>query len=78
VATSEAENTLLCGEAKWSVRQVGTDILDDLKRKAALVPWGKPGRKELFVLFSRSGYTDELKRCASGEGVILWEPEASF
>ena len=75
VATSETENTLLCGEAKWSIRPVGTDILDDLKRKAALVPWGKPGRKEIIVLFSRSGYTEELKRRAPGEGVILWEPE---
>jgi AAA+ ATPase superfamily predicted ATPase len=77
VATNEAENTILCGEAKWSINKAGTDILENLKRKAALVPWGKAGRKEILVLFSRSGFTDDLKKRAREEGVILWEPEES-
>ena len=32
--------------------------------KANYVPWNKSNRKEYYVLFSRSGYSDELKNYA--------------
>lgn len=68
---NEEENTILLGEAKWSVNEVGLDILAELKRKASLVAWGKPGRKELFALFSRSGFTRELQAVGKKEGILL-------
>ena len=71
VGLNEEENEILFGEVKWSVNQVGTDILADLKRKAPLVQWGREGRRESFALFSRSGFTEELVRVAGEEGVCL-------
>lgn len=71
VGLNEEENEILLGEVKWSVNRVGTDILAELRRKARLVEWGRPGRRERFVLFSRSGFTDELVRVAGDEGVLL-------
>ena len=71
VGLNEEENEILFGEVKWSVNQVGTDILAELKRKAPLVQWGREGRRESFALFSRSGFTEELVRVAEEEGVYL-------
>lgn len=71
VGLNEEENEIIFGEVKWSVNRVGTDILAELKRKARLVEWGRPGRKESFALFSRSGFTEDLVRVAAEEGVYL-------
>jgi hypothetical protein len=68
---NEDENAILFGEVKWSINKVGLDILADLKRKAALLDWGKKGRKECFALFSRSGFTEELQQTAAKEGIYL-------
>ena len=73
VGLSEDENTAVFGEAKWSLRPVGTDILAELERKAKLVDWRKGDRKEFFVLFSRSGFTESLERLATERGdLLLW------
>lgn len=70
---SEDEDTAVFGEAKWSVKPVGTDILDNLERKAKLVDWRKGDRKEFFVLFSRSGFTESLEKLATERGdLLLW------
>lgn len=71
VGLNDEENEILLGEVKWSVNPVGTDILAELKRKAGLLEWGRPGRRESFALFSRSGFTPELVRVAAEEGVLL-------
>ena len=74
VGLSEDENTAVFGEAKWSVKPVGTDILDELERKAKLVGWRNSDRKDYFVLFSRSGFTENLaKRAGEREDLLLWE-----
>ena len=53
---------------------VGTDILDNLERKAKLVDWRKGERKEYFVLFSRSGFTENLEKLAGERGdLLLWK-----
>lgn len=71
VALDEENKGIYFGEAKWSRKLVGVDILDDLKRKAALVDWNREKRKDNFMLFSRSGFTDALKEKAKKEGVLL-------
>ena len=74
VGLAEDENTVVFGEAKWSVNPVGTDILDNLTRKAKLVDWRKGERKEYFVLFSRSGFTANLEKLAGErEDLLLWK-----
>ena len=73
VGLAEDENTVVFGEAKWSVNPVGTDILNSLVRKAKLVDWRKGERKEYFVLFSRTGFTANLEKLAGERGdLLLW------
>ena len=75
VALDEENKEIYFGEAKWSRNPVGADILDELKRKAALVDWNRGKRKEHFMLFSRSGFTDAVVKTASKENVILFKGE---
>ncbi|MBF0566716.1 MAG: ATP-binding protein [Nitrospirae bacterium] len=70
VALDEENKEIYFGEAKWSKKAVGIDILDDLKRKADLVEWHKGKRKDHFMLFSRSGFTDALRERARQENVL--------
>lgn len=71
VATNDEENKILFCEVKWSNKQVGTNIFDDLKRKAKNVKWGKEGRKEYYILFSKSGFTNDMLKLAKQEHVYL-------
>jgi len=71
VALDEENKEIYFGEAKWTRKPGGIDILDELKRKATLVDWNRGKRKEHFMLFSRSGFTDALKDRAKKERVLL-------
>lgn len=71
VALDEEKREIYFGEAKWSKKPVGTDILEDLRRKAPLAEWNSGKRKERFMLFSRSGFTDALIKKARKEDVLL-------
>jgi AAA+ ATPase superfamily predicted ATPase len=74
VAVSDADGALLLGECKWSVNPVGTDILDDLQRKAGLVdPEGRWPRLS-YALYAKAGFTPALKARAEAEGVRLAGP----
>lgn len=72
VGINEDENTILFGEAKWSTKKIGTDILNDLKRKASMVDWGGKDRKEYYVLFGKRGFTEEVKEIAQREKIFLY------
>jgi AAA+ ATPase superfamily predicted ATPase len=74
VALDEENKEIYFGEAKWSKKPVGVDILEQLQRKAGLVDWNKGKRKEHFILFSRSGFTHGLKERAGKEGTLLIVP----
>ncbi|MGD0236349.1 MAG: ATP-binding protein [Syntrophorhabdales bacterium] len=74
VAVDEEHKEIYFGEAKWSRKPVGVDILDALKRKAALVEWNRGKRKETYMLFSRTGFTDALRERADKESVLLISP----
>jgi hypothetical protein len=71
VAINDETKEILFGECKWSEKPVGTNIYDDLKRKAELVDWQTDKRKEYFILFSKSGFTDEMKKIAKAAGNIF-------
>ena len=64
---------LVAGECKFTSYPVGEGVLANLERTASEVQWstepadGQP----LYVLFSRSGYTDDLKRIADTRGDVL-------
>ena len=71
VGFSSSEKKIIFGECKWSEKPVGTNIYEDLKKKAAKVEWNKNDRKEYYILFSKSGFTEELVKIAKNDGVFL-------
>lgn len=73
VAVSQRGNQILLGECKWSEKPIGTNIYEALKKKAHLVDWGQPGRQERYILFSKSGFTPDMRRIAQEEKVLLVE-----
>jgi AAA+ ATPase superfamily predicted ATPase len=76
VGLNAEANAILFGEVKWSERPIGTDIYRQLVGKARRVVWGKPGRQEAFALFSRAGFTPEMRRLARQESVLLFSQDA--
>jgi len=60
---------LFC-ECKWQDKQVGVDIYHKLKEKASYVKW-LPDRKEYFGLISKSGFTENLKKTAKKDRILL-------
>ncbi|MBM4270542.1 MAG: ATP-binding protein [Deltaproteobacteria bacterium] len=75
VALDETDRCLYLGECKWSEKPVGTDIYEDLARKAALIDWRAGRRKERFLLFSKSGFTEQMHERAVKDNVILFTGE---
>ena len=72
------EDALLVGECKWTNRPVGTNILDDLKRKAHVLTAlesraGVTGPKLHCALFARA-FTPGLEAVARHEGILLVGP----
>src|SRR6056297_765030 len=67
---------LVAGECKFTSRPVSEGVLADLERTTSEVRWseGPADGKTLYVLFSRSGYTDDLERAAdTRDDVRLFE-----
>ena len=61
VALNEREKKALFAECKWSKNPVDSTLLHDLKEKAKKVRWNSDNRKERYAIFSRSGFTKEIK-----------------
>jgi len=76
VALNQERREILFGEVKWSARPVGTDIYENLKRKAALVDWHNGERTERLCLFSKSGFTKTMLDLAREGGVVLFHKDA--
>nr|WP_238386990.1 ATP-binding protein [Natrialba swarupiae] len=67
---------LVAGECKFTSNPVSEGILSDLERTVAEVRWSKrpADEGELYVLFSRSGYTADLEHIAeTRENVRLFD-----
>ncbi|MCD5413558.1 MAG: ATP-binding protein [Clostridiales bacterium] len=65
------EDEILFGECKWSNKHIGLNILKKLKEKAKLVNWRKNTRKDFYILFSKSGFSEELTELARKDKNIL-------
>lgn len=76
VGVSDVDGALLLGECKWSVNPVGTDLLDDLQRKARLVDPKGRWPAVSYALFAKAGFTPALVARAVTENVRLVGPEA--
>lgn len=73
VALDEESGTIWFGECKWSIKPVGVDVYRDLRCKARIVVWGPEKRRERFILFSKCGFTDGMRKLALQEDVLLVE-----
>lgn len=62
---------LILGKCKYWQEPVGVNVLRDLEQKAERVSWKKQDRRVWFVLFSISGFTDELKLLAESRDDVL-------
>ena len=71
-ALEPEDKNLILGECKYWSDTVGISVLRDLEAKASAVSWERDRRKVWYVLFSASGFTEELKALAeSREDVML-------
>lgn len=70
------ETQLMLVECKWSKNPVGSDILENLEAKTALVNSEVRKTEILYALCSRSGFTEQLVSQVRGRGdVLLYEWE---
>ena len=67
-------HNLILGECKFWNEPIGPGILRALEKKAPSVSWNRDDRKVHYILFSISGFTDELQAIAKErEDVLLCE-----
>ena len=71
VATDSTGNNILFGECKYRNAKIGIDVLSELEKKANEVEWNKDVRKSLYILFSISGFTDELIETAKNRSDVI-------
>jgi AAA+ ATPase superfamily predicted ATPase len=69
VALNEDTRDILFAECKWQNKKVGITTYHNLMEKSTRVEWHNDKRKEYFALFSKAGFTPELKK----ENVILFD-----
>lgn len=68
VAGQLLDNTYFAGECKWWSTPVGRNVLDHLQHTASSNSYyANSGEDPHYLLFSRSGYTDDLKRHAKDD-----------
>lgn len=60
VALDSTTNSILFGECKYRKEKTGANVLKELERRAALVDWKSENRNCFYIIFSISGFTDEL------------------
>ena len=78
VALDPEGKNLILGECKYWTEPVGLGVLHDLEAKADSVAWEQKNRKVWYVLFSASGFTDELKALAqTRENLLLCDEQES-
>ena len=78
VGLDEENDVILFGEAKWTNRLMSIGIYEQLKQKAKRVAWKKETRNEFYILFSRDGFSDELKTQAKTEALFLVEGDRLY
>ncbi|NMB89900.1 MAG: ATP-binding protein [Chloroflexi bacterium] len=71
LAVSDAQGALLAGECKWSAHPVGTNVLEELRRKMEALNRSGAWTEVHYCLFSRTGFTPALIRQAADEHVLL-------
>ncbi|OGG35593.1 ATPase [Candidatus Gottesmanbacteria bacterium RIFCSPLOWO2_02_FULL_42_29] len=71
VGLNEQTKEIIFGEAKWSENPVSETVLNKLMKKALSMSWNKENRKEYYILFSKSGFSEGVKEKAGREKNIF-------
>lgn len=71
VALDSRGNDIIFGECKYTQKPMDVDVFYELEQKAKKVSWKNENRKEKFVLFSISGYTERLKELSERRNDII-------
>lgn len=73
VALDSDGNNIIFGECKYWRSPIGLDILEKLRLKSSAVEWNRDKRTEYYILFSISGFTQDLVDYAQEhKNVILY------
>lgn len=73
IALNKGQNKLLLGEVKWSRNKVGVGLYEDLIKKREKIKWGDDNTEVFYTLFSKSGFTKEMKVRAKEDKVVLFK-----
>lgn len=73
VGVSRESNAILHGEVKWRGKKAGKNVFFELKSKAKTIQWGDVKTKHFYVLFSKTGFTNDMLSLAKKEGVHLFQ-----
>lgn len=71
VGLNNESKEIVFGECKWSEKPIGVNIYEDLLKKAADVQWNRGKRKEYYILFSKSGFTEGMIESAKKNKIFL-------
>ncbi|MEF8849117.1 MAG: ATP-binding protein [Candidatus Thermoplasmatota archaeon] len=76
IGLNENKDSILFGECKWSKNKVDSSLLFNLENKKENVRWKNKKRKEIFILFSKNGFTKGLHNEANKRrDVFLYDLE---
>ena len=77
VAIDTGADEIVFAECKYTSKPMGVEVFESLLKKKEQVLWKLGNRQERFVLFSISGFTEQLKDLArsSGDVMLFQEPE---
>ncbi len=70
-AMNEETKEICFCECKWQSGQTGIDALKELQNKAKLVDFFNTGRKEYYMIISKSGFTKSALRYAADQKIIM-------
>jgi len=73
VAINDNTMDIMFSECKWKNKPVDIDVYNNIKGKSTSISWNNDRRKEYFVLFSKSGFTDNMKDIAKVNNIILFD-----
>lgn len=65
------KDEIVFGECKWSNKHVGLNVLYSLKEKAKKVKWKNETRREIYILYSKSGFSDDIVKLSKEDASII-------
>lgn len=71
IAANEETKEICFCECKWQSGQTGLPVLKELQEKAKFVEFFNDRRREYYMIFSKSGFTESARRYAAEKNITL-------